>query len=102
MLSKRFVLSCLYLLIFYFDKISTSICPVPLTRSRNNQYNMALSALNKKCDKQQQINDKQQMVNLENFCILTTKAKYNDLQAKQLLLLSCVTHYTEILMEAYI
>ena len=56
---------------------------------------MALFALNYKCDKQQ-------TVNLENFCILTTEVKYNDLQAKQLLLLSCVIHYTEIQMEAYI
>lgn len=56
---------------------------------------MASFALNYKCDKQQ-------IVNLENFCILTTEVKYNDLQAKQLLLLSCVIHYTEIQMEAYI
>ena len=40
---------------------------------------MASFALNYKCDKQQ-------IVNLENFCILTTEVKYNHLQAKQLLL----------------
>ena len=46
---------------------------------------MASFALNYKCDKQQ-------IVNLENFCILTTEVKYNDLQAKQLLLLSYSLH----------
>ena len=56
---------------------------------------MASFALNYKCDKQQ-------IANPENFCILTTEVKYNDLHAKQLLLLSCVIHYTEIQMEAYI
>ena len=40
---------------------------------------MASFAWNYKCDKQQ-------IVNLENFCILTTEVKYNHLQAKQLLL----------------
>ena len=48
---------------------------------------MALFALNYKCDR---------------LFYLTTEVKYNDLQAKQLLLLSCVIHYTEIQMEANI
>ena len=56
---------------------------------------MALFALNYKCNKQQ-------IVNLENFCILTTEVKCNDLQPKLLMLLSCVIHYTEIQMGAYI
>ena len=56
---------------------------------------MVLFSFNYKCDKQQ-------IVNLENFCILTTEIKYNDFQAKLLLLLSCVIHYTEIQMETYI
>lgn len=56
---------------------------------------MEFFVLNHECDKQQ-------IFNLENCYILTTEVKYNDLQAKQLLLLGCVIHYTELQMEAYI
>ena len=34
-LSKRIVLECFYLLIFYFDKFSTDVCRLPYTVNMN-------------------------------------------------------------------